>query len=156
MANPSPWLPPDCRHDERVDPDQFAVDVDERTAAVPVIDRCVGLHVDERAVRIRLPRDRAHDAHRHGVLQPFGTAEREDQLALAHGVVVGERQGGQRVLVDLQQRQIDLARHADDRCVNGASPPLDDRPHARLGAGGPGRTTCTRLALLTTWAFVMM
>ena len=127
------------RHDERVDPDQFAVDVDERPAAVPVIDRCVGLYVDQRAVRIRLPRDRADHSHRHGVLQSLGAAECEDQLALADGIVVGERQGGQRVLVDFQKRQINLARHADNRRVNGASPLLDDRPHARFGAGLPGQ-----------------
>ena len=45
------------REDERVDADDLAADVDERPARVARVDRRVGLQVDERRVRIRLPRD---------------------------------------------------------------------------------------------------
>ena len=51
--------------DERVDADQLASDVDEWTAAVAMIDRRIGLDVHHRVVRIGLPRNRAHYAHRH-------------------------------------------------------------------------------------------
>ena len=99
--------------DERVDADQFAADIHEWTAAVAVIDRCVRLDVHHRVIRVRLPRDGADDAHRHGIAEPFGAAEGENELALLQRVVIGERRGRQSGEVHLQQREVDLGCHAD-------------------------------------------
>ena len=80
------------REDERVDADHAARGVHQRSAAAAGVDRRVGLDVDHRVVGLELPADRAHDAHRHRVVEAERAAEREHQLAGAQRVGIAERQ----------------------------------------------------------------
>ena len=56
------------REDQRVDANDFALGVEQRSAAVAGIDGRVGLDVDHRRVGLELARHRTHHAHRDGVL----------------------------------------------------------------------------------------
>ena len=123
-----PFAAARVRQDERVDADELALYVDERSTAVAVVDWRVGLDVHHRRIRIGLPIGGADDAHRHRIAQPFRTAERKDQFPLPNAAGRRQRQRRQSGHVDLQQREIDLTRDADDFRVDGASP-------ARLFAG---------------------
>jgi len=135
---------PGLRQNQRVQSDQLAIDVDERASAVAGIDRRVGLNIDGRLIRIGLTGDGAHHAHRDRIAQPFRTAEREHEFALADGVVVGQRDRPEARHVDLQQREVDVARGADDSRVDGAAGVLGQRfapgrPPSCRGAGSPVR-----------------
>src|ERR1019366_2663328 len=66
---------------ERVDSDECTVRVHQRASAVAGINRSVGLNVDKRTVRVRLPGNRADYAHRNRVAQALGASEGEDHFA---------------------------------------------------------------------------
>jgi hypothetical protein len=68
--------------DEGIDPDQFAIDINERPTAVAGINGRIGLDINHRAVGIGLARDGADDSHGHGVTQTLRASEREDHLSL--------------------------------------------------------------------------
>jgi hypothetical protein len=104
--------------DERVDADELTGGVDERSAAVAGVDWRVGLDVDGRRIGVGLPSGRAHHAHRHRVLQALRAAECEHELALPDAGRVRESQRRQIRQLDFQEREIDLARDADDRRVD--------------------------------------
>ena len=151
-----PFVASRLRHDERVDADDFAADVDERTAGVAGIDRRVGLDVDQRRIGIDLSRHGRHEPMRQAVAQPDRAAEREHRFALPHLRVGRERQRRQLQAIDLQQRQIQLGRDADDaRAERASSCPRAPSPACRRRCRA-GSTIWTRCAPVTTCALVMM
>ena len=89
------------RDDERVDSDNVALDIDERSAAVAMVDGRVGLDVHQRAVRVELTGGGADDPHRDRLLQPKRSANREDYVPRT-GV------DGGRQACDRQVRAFDL------------------------------------------------
>ena len=150
---------PRCRptgNDVGIDPDQLAVDVDERAAAVAVIDRRVGLDIHHRTIGVRLPRDIAHDPHRHRVTKPLRDCRRRTRLPPAAarrswraGAPAGpsSRSSG---------AQIDLPRNADDPRVHRAAACADERSDRRVARGRRGDDHLIPRLPVTTCALVTM
>src|ERR1700730_15479772 len=67
---------------ERVDANEFAMCIHQWTAAVPRVDRRVGLNEHGSNSRVRLPRHRADDSHGHGIFQTLRIAKGENKLPL--------------------------------------------------------------------------
>src|SRR5262244_2976364 len=70
------------RENERVDSNQRAICVHQRTAAIAGIDRRVGLYINSWIIVGELTRYRADNAHTHGVIHSQRTAERQDEFTL--------------------------------------------------------------------------
>ena len=99
--------------DGRVDPNDVAAHVDERSARIPRVDRGVGLdEVLDRVARLLQPVQQAtfgaHDArgHREGERFAQGVADREHPLAHAGGVGVAEAHGRQVARVNLDDGHV--------------------------------------------------
>ena len=108
IANPTPWLPPLLRRDRRVDSDDFAVKIHQRTAAVARIDRRIGLNETGSRAAQRTSAG-ADDAGRHGAFKPEGVAERQNPIAHLGFIAVAELGGRQRAgALDAKNGQIGL------------------------------------------------
>src|SRR5207247_8133654 len=103
-----------------IDADELAVDVDERTTAVPRVDGRICLDVHERTVGLCLPRDSADHAHGHGILETVWAAEREHELTLVKRVGVGDGEGRKPGYVNRKQSQIDLRSNPDQSRLHDA------------------------------------
>ena len=96
--------------DRRVDADQAAVHVHQRTTGIARIDRCIGL--DEELVGRHAhagTRQRRHDAGGHGLAHAERIADGQHQVAHLDGVAVAQRHRHQRLAVvwlDAQHREV--------------------------------------------------
>ena len=77
------FVPAGLGIDERADAHQAPLGIDQRPAAVPGIDRRVGLDVDHRVFRRELPRDGAHHPEGDRGLEPERAAEGQHDLPRA-------------------------------------------------------------------------
>ncbi len=102
------------RRNQRVDADQPAAEIDERTAAAPRVDRRIGLHPDHRRLRLELACDGADNPQRDRVGEPERAAECQHELTGLQRLGVGERHGRQLVALDLDDREIGLEVDPDD------------------------------------------
>ena len=98
---------------ERIDSNQFTFHVQQWTAAVSGINRRVGLDIEHGKIRSRLAAHGADDSNRHGIVETFGAADREHNLALARAPPSlldwnGRQPGG----LYLQERNICIATRA--------------------------------------------
>ena len=116
------------RQNQCVDPDDPAAQIDQRSAAIARVDRRVGLHVNHRRLAIELPRDRAHDAERHRVVESERAAKLQDELTSAQIVGIAERHVGEIPLVDLDDREVRFEIDAGNRRLYGAA----SRPENRI------------------------
>ena len=122
-----------ARADRGVDADDLAPRVDQRPAAVPEVDRRVGLDVVVEARIEELPAEVADDADRHGVLVAERVADREDPLAHPQRRRIAERRDRQPGLaVDLDQRDVGVGIGADD--ARAESPAVRQLHRDPLGA----------------------
>ena len=126
------------RIDEGVDPDDAALAVDERSAAVSRVDRCIGLDVDHPVVRADLSRDRAHDPEGHGVLEPQRAPEGKDELAGAERFRIAQGQEGKTLLVELEHGEVGLEIGPDHHRAHDAPRRLQDGPRSGRSAGEAG------------------
>ena len=104
-----------ARQNRRVDADQFAAHVHQRSAGIALIDGRVGL--DEIAIAADF-RDvaaafRADDSHGHALAQPERLTHGEHHVADAHLIRIAQGQHRQILGVDLQNRDIRLRIGAD-------------------------------------------
>src|SRR5205807_651700 len=94
-----------------VDADDFAVEINERTAARTGIDGSIGLQKIFDAngtAEANLPAlARANDAVRHRLIESEGTTERQDPLTDPHAIAVSEIGECQRIeVIETQDRDI--------------------------------------------------
>ena len=122
------------RQDQRVDPDDSAMQIDQRPAAAARIERRVGLDVNHRRLGLELSRGGAHDTERHRVVEPERAAKCQHELTGAQMVGIPERQCGKIPFLDLEHREVRFEIDADDRGVNGAALRCENRV---AGAGQP-------------------
>ena len=96
MAKPMPSKPPDCGFDGAVDADHFAADVDERPAAVALIDGGVGLQETRQGMLAvaQIAALGADDARRDAALESEWRADGDGPLT--HLYSVGVADGGER------------------------------------------------------------
>src|SRR5207237_8102835 len=67
--------------DEGIQPDDVAIQIHQRPAAVARGDGSAGLYVDHRVVGVWLTPHRTYDTHGDVILQTLGTADRDHQLS---------------------------------------------------------------------------
>ena len=91
---------------EVVDADDLPADVDERTARVSGVDGRIGLEKIVGHLAGEQTLARTDDALRDRFLQTEGIAHREDELADAHRVGIGETQRTQPLGLDLQDGEV--------------------------------------------------
>jgi hypothetical protein len=115
------------RKNKGVDADDRSVHIDQRAAAVAGVDGSVGLDVGERLARIGLASHGADHSHGDRILEAFGTADGEDELANTRALgKQGKR--GKVFFVDLEQGEVgffvnsDEARFEDVALAYGDSP----------------------------------
>ena len=77
-------------------------------------------------VGIRLAGQRADHSHGDGILQTFGTADGEHELAYMGSLLAEKRQRWQISLVDLEQREIGFFVLAHEACFYDAALPDRD------------------------------
>src|SRR5580765_2301296 len=94
-GKPQPFVASSFSEHESVDADKIAIDIDQRTAAVPRIDSGISLDIDHGIVGISLPSDRADHTHSDRIPKSFGTADGEHQFALPHLYVTAQRHSRQ-------------------------------------------------------------
>ncbi len=100
----------------RIDADELAACVDERSAGVAGVDGGVGLNevLERRDAELPAAR-RADDAHGHRLAQAQRVADRENDVADLEGIRPAEADFGQVGQVDLQQRELGVGVRADQR-----------------------------------------
>src|SRR5581483_5456117 len=103
------------RDDRRVDADDLAVEIEQRTTGVAAIDRGVGLDVIIIRPRIDIAVTGRDDAGGHGAAETKRVADRDHPLAEPQRVGVAELHGDQRLVrLEAQQREIRAFVAADD------------------------------------------
>ena len=86
-----PFTASALREDESINAYDRAVHIDERTAAIPRVNRSIRLQVRNRFRGIGLARQSAQHAHGHRVLQAFRTADRKHQLPDPRPLLIDKR-----------------------------------------------------------------
>ena len=110
-----------------IDPDDLALDVDERPARVARVDRRVGLDPEIVGREVEIPLERRDDAARDRALEAVGRSHRHDELAHAELREVSKRFGGVKAL-----SEVDLA------IAPGTI-------HALVGENGAGKSTLGKI-----------
>ena len=134
-----PSLPPDCEKISELMPTTRPSVSTRGPPAVARIHGRVRLYVDHRILRAKLPRRRAHDPDRHGVLQPQRTAEGEHELTGPQIVRIGELQVRNAVSIDLQHGQIGLPVQPHEAGFEKLPARLEDRSSAQETLGRLGQ-----------------
>ncbi len=139
MANPIPWNPPLRERDGGVDADDFAVNVDQRSAAVAGIDR--GVNLDEIFIPLAAEDsdlaavEGADDAMRHRADVAERAAEGEDPVAFRKRAAVSPLGGDEMVGLKFDDGQIGLGIGADKLGIFD-SPSVGKRDDHFAGAAG--------------------
>ena len=117
MANPQAFAASAFAKDECVQSHDIAIRVHQGTAAVTTVDGIIGLDVDHRLVRIRLPPNRTDHPHGYRILQAFRTSNRQNQLSRMHRAVRLQGQCGKIVTLHLEQGQVRFLVQAHELCL---------------------------------------
>ena len=112
------------------------MDIDQRATAVARIDRRVVLAVDHGRIVFELASHGADHAHADRVGEAEGAANGEDELPLEQLVRIGEGQGRQVLLVDLQHGQVGLEIDTEELRADQFALSLDDGSALILARGG--------------------
>ena len=99
---------PAARNDRGINTDDFAAQIDQRTAAVPGIDRRICLQKVAEPIDPIGPSLRADNAIGHRLVEAERIADREDKIARLHRVGVAELERFHTGLIDFQNREIEL------------------------------------------------
>ena len=114
IANESAHVAAGARKDQRVDADDFALDVEQRAARIAGVDRGVGLDVRDEVFLRQIAALRADDAGGHRVLEAERLADRDHPFADLQLVGVADRDLRQVLRLDLEQRHVGALVGADD------------------------------------------
>ena len=103
-----PRFPPGAAEDGGVDADEAPGDIHQRPARVAGVNRGVGLDKALVILDANATVSRADNPMRHGLAHPEGIADRQHQIAHPHFLALSQRDGGQVVGVNLDDRDVTL------------------------------------------------
>ena len=118
--------------DLRIDPDHFAVHVEERPAGIARVDRDVGLYERDVGAVGQRARLGADDTGGDGVVEAVRRADGHDPFADAHRIGIADPDHGQVGRIDLDDRDVGLRVGANDLRGEFA---LVGEPDEDLGSG---------------------
>src|SRR5262249_52078322 len=98
---------------ESINPDQVAVSVDQRPAAIAGIDWSVGLHVDHGVIKLGLPSQCADNPFGDCMVETSGRPNCQNRLSQTGSILFLKWNDGQSVSFDFDQGQIGKALHAN-------------------------------------------